>query len=489
VSRPRIAIVVDVRNWAFHNIAQRVADRNADEFDIDVHFQEDHGDRLDELCRATLGVGYDLVHYLRRHTPVLFLSEPHVGEALAAGETLDDIAARFAAQPVTVSVHDHLFLDSEALHRYDCLFDVCTVGFHVSSQRLARIYSEHDALPAPDAVIEDGVDHTVFAPRNIERLADTDREIVIGWAGNSAWNRTPDDPIDYKGLDSIIRPAIAAAKHEGHAVRGTFRDRQDAWLPAADVPRYFDTIDIYACASLTEGTATPVLEAMACGLPVVSTDVGIVPELFGPLQRQFLIAERSVEAFADAIGRLATDPALRLALSVENLERSQFWNWDATADGWGEFFRNVLAHDHNGDPASPARRACCDPRGRHNRLVARGVRGLLDERRWLRSELDRFVEVWEERGEWIRQLETSTGHLTTELEAARNAATAREAEIEAARNAAAAREAEIVRLASDLATAREDARLRNVPGRVVGALRWRATAPLRRRSGATRPGR
>jgi glycosyltransferase involved in cell wall biosynthesis len=475
VSGPRIAIVVDVRNWAFHNIAQRVVDRHAGEFDIHVHFEEDHGGRLDELCRATLGVGYDLVHYMWRLTPVLFLSEPHVGEALVAGETLDDIAARFAAQPVTVSVHDHLFLDSKALHRYDGLFDVCTVGFHVSSQRLARIYREHDALPAPDAVIEDGVDHIVFAPRNIKRLGDTDRELVIGWAGNSAWNRTPDDPIDYKGLDSIIRPAIAAATQAGHAVRGAFRDRKDAWLPAADVPRYFDEIDIYACASLTEGTATPVLEAMACGLPVVSTDVGIVPELFGPLQRQFLIAERSVEAFADAIGRLADDPALRQAVSAENLERIQYWNWDATADSWGEFFRNVLAHDHNGDVASPATRACCDPRARHNRLVARAVRGLLDERRWIRSELDRLVGLWEERADWIRQLETSSGHLTTELEAARHAA--------------AAREAEIVRLAGDLAAAREDARLRNVPGRVAGAVRWRATAPLRRRSQATRPGR
>ena len=52
-----------------------------------------------------------------------------------------------------------------------------------------------------------------------------------------------------------------------------------------DMPEYYNGIDIYVCTSRTEGTPNTVLEAMACGVPVISTDVGIVPEVFGEKQK------------------------------------------------------------------------------------------------------------------------------------------------------------------------------------------------------------
>jgi glycosyltransferase involved in cell wall biosynthesis len=375
-TRPRIALIVDAHEWAFDNIARRVAAYLADEYACDVYYHEDYEDEeLYRLAHATLGTGYDLVHFFARLAPAQFLTDEIHLAWLLDTESLDEVIDRYLAQPVTVSVHDHLFLEEERSETRRLLYSTCAVGYHVSSQRLARIYRELPDVPPPDAAIEDGVDLDMFGPVNLDRLAEQDRDLVVGWAGNSKWNQTEGDPVDYKGLATIVKPAVENLRARGVPVVGRYRDRAEAWVAYEDVPAYFAGIDVYTCASLIEGTATPVLEAMACGVPVISTDVGIVPELFGPLQREFMLPERSTAAFEAALERLAADPELRMALSRENLERIREWTWQATAERWRGFFHKILAH---GCEASPERRACCAPDVRRQALRAAAIDTLLD---------------------------------------------------------------------------------------------------------------
>jgi glycosyltransferase involved in cell wall biosynthesis len=422
-TRPRIALIVDAKGWAFDNIAKRVSAFLADEYVFDIHYQDDYeAEELHEMALATLGAGYDLVHFFWRLAPTEFiLDRIHLGWLLA-GESLEQIVDRYLAQPLTISVHDHLFLEPENAERRRLLFSTCGVGYHVSSQRLDGIYRELGDVPPPDAVIEDGVDLDMFGPANLERLADTDREIVVGWAGNSRWNRDDGEAIDYKGLETVVKPAVETLRSRGVPVVGRYRDRAEAWLPYADVPAYFAGIDVYLCASLIEGTATPVLEAMACGLPVISTDVGIVPQLFGPLQREFLLQERSPEAFAAAIERLASDPELRVALSRENLERIQAWTWDATAERWRGFFGQILAH---GCGTSPERRACCAPGERRAALLAaatealqRGAARLVRERKELRdtynTDLPATIAELDDARRWANDVEERLATVSAE---------------------------------------------------------------------------
>jgi glycosyltransferase involved in cell wall biosynthesis len=370
--RPRIALVVDAHDWAFANIARRVSRHLADEFACELHFQADYErDDLHRLAHATLGAGYDLVHFLWRLAPTEFLAGVQILRLLVS-ESLEAILDRYTAQPITLSVHDHLLLGPERAEHRRLLFGACAVGYHVSSQRLGRIYRGLGDIPAPDAVVEDGVDRAMFHPTNLGRLGDTGREIVVGWAGNSRWNQVGRDTTDYKGLETIIKPAVDTLRTRGVPVTGRYRDRAEAWLSYTDIPAYFGQIDVYVCASMAEGTATPVLEAMACGLPVVSTDVGIVPELFGPLQRELLLAERSTAAVAAALERLASDPELRLALSRENLQRIRAWTWEATAERWRGFFRAVLRH-RCGSAADI--RSCCRADDRRAQLHAAAVDG------------------------------------------------------------------------------------------------------------------
>lgn len=108
------------------------------------------------------------------------------------------------------------------------------------------------------------------------------------------------------------------------------------------MPDYYSKIDVLVCTSKIEGTPNPVLEAMACGVPVISTDVGVVPQVFGELQKSFILEERSVQALSDAITRLISEPGLLAELSEENLRKIESWDWSVQAKRFGDYFSSLL---------------------------------------------------------------------------------------------------------------------------------------------------
>ncbi|WZB62594.1 glycosyltransferase [Achromobacter xylosoxidans] len=108
------------------------------------------------------------------------------------------------------------------------------------------------------------------------------------------------------------------------------------------MPAYYNSLDLYVCPSAIEGTPNPVLEAMACGVPVISTDVGIVPEAFGPLQKAFIVQERTPDAIASAIRRFHEDRSLFSSLSEENIEYIKSWSWELRAEAFARFFEEAL---------------------------------------------------------------------------------------------------------------------------------------------------
>lgn len=91
-------------------------------------------------------------------------------------------------------------------------------------------------------------------------------------------------------------------------------------LHGKDLAAQFAQGDIYVLPSYFEGMATSVLEAMAFGLPVVTAPVGGVKDFFKNGKMGFLIDSYAARAYADCIGRLVKDDALRQAMSQTNYQ-------------------------------------------------------------------------------------------------------------------------------------------------------------------------
>ena len=68
--------------------------------------------------------------------------------------------------------------------------------------------------------------------------------------------------------------------------------REERWRTAAEMVEFYHSLDVYVCASRSEGTPNPCLEAAACGLPVITTAVGNMPELIRDGHNGFLVERR-----------------------------------------------------------------------------------------------------------------------------------------------------------------------------------------------------
>ena len=81
--------------------------------------------------------------------------------------------------------------------------------------------------------------------------------------------------------------------------------------------------------SLCEGFGLPILEAMACGCPVITSNLSSMPEVAG--QAALLIDPYSVPGIAEAMTNLSLDEELRRRLIEAGRERARGFTWEATA--------------------------------------------------------------------------------------------------------------------------------------------------------------
>lgn len=96
-----------------------------------------------------------------------------------------------------------------------------------------------------------------------------------------------------------------------------------------EVPAFYNLADLLVFPSLYEGFGMPVLEAMACGCPVVTTNTGCSPEVAGGAA--VLVNPYDPDEIAQGMQRVLTDEALRESLVRKGLERAKDFSWDRCA--------------------------------------------------------------------------------------------------------------------------------------------------------------
>ncbi len=172
-----------------------------------------------------------------------------------------------------------------------------------------------------DAVVPNGVDTTLFYS-NGDVAPDT---VLLLY-----------HPDPRKGSDDGIA-ALTRLRDRIPRVRirvvGTVRpERLPDWMPFEFHPddttlrRLYSSSTVLLYPSRYEGFSLPPLEAMACGCPSVTTDVGAVPEYASHGRDAIIVRAGDVERMTDSIAQILEHPQLRDQLSEEGLKTAQRWS-------------------------------------------------------------------------------------------------------------------------------------------------------------------
>lgn len=295
--RVRVLCVADVRGWIFDRHIGALTRLIGSEFDFVPHYYWDKAP-YDEA-------EYDLVYILEWNLvreEFMKTRGKHVtgirSHVAWAGRSPADLAAwlgqRFA-------------------------------GVHTVSARLQSIFAPH--LPGLRYVTH-GVDVEHFSPTTV--AGSRPGPLRVGWAGN---RRSPGD----KGFDDILSPLV-----EVEGVELTHCGYSDNCLDIDAMTAFYDGIDVYCCASRSEGSNNSLLEAAAMARGIVTTDTGTVPEYLRHGESA-LIVPRSPEAFREAVTSLSkAKSALATMGDLARRGVAERFDWRERAKDYREFFLNAL---------------------------------------------------------------------------------------------------------------------------------------------------
>jgi len=108
------------------------------------------------------------------------------------------------------------------------------------------------------------------------------------------------------------------------------------YIDKADKPALYSLCSVFAYPSFYEGFGFPPLEAMACGAPVVTSNVSSLPEIVG--SATLIVDPYNTNAITTALEQVLTDDALAERLRRDGLEQVKRFNWANTAQRYLELF-------------------------------------------------------------------------------------------------------------------------------------------------------
>lgn len=103
------------------------------------------------------------------------------------------------------------------------------------------------------------------------------------------------------------------------------------FFPDGQLPLLYGAAEAFVLPSLAEGFGLPVIEAMACGTPVICSDNTALPEVAGDAAK--LVSTLEIGAWTEAIDSLLCDQDLRHRMSYSGLKRAAEFSWYDTARG------------------------------------------------------------------------------------------------------------------------------------------------------------
>lgn len=115
------------------------------------------------------------------------------------------------------------------------------------------------------------------------------------------------------------------------------------YVPDDDLPLFYNAADALVFVSLHEGFGMPVTEAMACGLPVITSNTSSLKEIAG--EAGLLTDPHSTDAVAHCIETLISDKNMQEDLSKKGLQRSLIFSWQKTAKDYIRVYETLASQN------------------------------------------------------------------------------------------------------------------------------------------------
>jgi len=202
--------------------------------------------------------------------------------------------------------------------------------YRVSANNLA-LAEELKKYRADMYYLPNGVDTDLFVPP--KELKYNPEQITIGWVGNKDRGEK-----NYKTILSHVRKnlpkplslKLVRTKKSSHARR---------IKPHNKMYKFYRNIDYYLVTSSYEGTPNPALEAAACGVPVITTPVGNMPELIEHGINGFFVKckAKSVLRRLSKLKNISPEKYQEMSLAIRSRIEAA-WNWKDACKGFSKFF-------------------------------------------------------------------------------------------------------------------------------------------------------
>jgi len=208
------------------------------------------------------------------------------------------------------------------------------------------------ATNIPIDVIHNGIDTHHFTPPNIPPKNKIPQLIAVGRL------------VKLKGLHHLLE-ALAQVKQQNHAfhlkIAGDGPEKADlqkrsehlglkdsvtflGHMPYENLPHLYQQSDLFILPSLAESFGQVFAEAMACGLPIIGSTTGGIPEVVGPHQQDCLITPGDVPALTQKISALLTSPNQRQMLSQTNPQYvNNHLTWSHCAQAYLTLYKTIIA--------------------------------------------------------------------------------------------------------------------------------------------------
>ena len=203
------------------------------------------------------------------------------------------------------------------------------LGIPESRLRVVSHGVRRPAEPPPDDAVRDNVILHVGAiqkRKNLIRLVEAFESLDASWR------------LVLAGPASGFNSAEALARIEASPARA--RIEVTGWVDDVRLKNLYASARVFAFPSLDEGFGIPVIEAMARGVPVLTSNRSALPEAAGGAA--LLVDPLDTGAIAEGLRQLAADPALRASLRAKGLVRAASMTWERAVERTWAVYRELL---------------------------------------------------------------------------------------------------------------------------------------------------